>query len=139
MGILYWPVAALTIRSQVLTLRERPYIELAEITNLNSLEVIFKEILPNLLPYFGTLLCVSIVVSMAAEAGLEILGFGPVGISTIGMIINWAWVSGAISMGAYNWILPPIIFLIWLFVSLNLINFGLDDIYNPRLKKTTGM
>ena len=133
-----WPYAARCIRAQVLSLKEMPFVELAKITNLNSLEIVFKEIMPSLLPYIGVGLANSMVGAMIAEAGLEMLGFAPMGVCTLGMLINMAITWGALSMGAYNWLIPPIALLVIIFVALNLINIGLDEYYNPRLKRITG-
>ncbi|MDN5338882.1 MAG: peptide/nickel transport system permease protein [Thermotogaceae bacterium] len=74
-----------------------------------------------------------------AETALRIVGLGPGDIPSLGQVINWAIYSGAMAIGQYLVILIPITFLILIFVSLNLINVGMDEILNPKLKQITGM
>jgi len=134
-----WPWPTRTIRSQVLSLKERPFIDLARITGLNDVEIMFKEILPNFLPYLAVGFANSILGALLAETGLRLLGLGPAEIITLGVLLQTYLAFGLLSLGAYHVILSPIMFLILLFVSLNLINVGLDETFNPRLKKITGI
>lgn len=136
---LSWPGTARRIRSQVMSLRERPFIDLARISGERDTEIIFKEILPNLLPYLGMCFAGAMTGAMMAEVGLGIIGLGPEESCTLGIMIHWANYYGAIVKGMWWWLLPPIICIIFVFLGLNLINIGLDEIYNPRLRKVTGL
>lgn len=138
LAIFSWPFAARTIRAQVASLRERSYVELAKISGLGDIEIIFQEILPNLLPYLGVGFANSITAAILAEVGMELLGLGPTKLVTLGLLMNWALGWGVISMGKPDAILVPSLFLILIFLSLNLINIGLERRYNPRLRKVTG-
>ena len=132
-----WPWTARSIRAQVLSLREMNYVELAKMSGESDLEIIFKEIFPNLMPYIGVGFARAVISAIFAETGIRIIGLGPGNIITLGLLINWGMTYSSI----YTrwWItLTPVIVLIFLFVSLNLINTGLDEAYNPRLKKVTG-
>ncbi|MGB9760476.1 MAG: ABC transporter permease, partial [Thermoproteota archaeon] len=80
----------------------------------------------------------AIIGAMLAETGLEVIGLGPGNIVTLGSLLNWALGFGAVVMGNWNILLSPVSFLILVFLSFNLINIGLDEAYNPRLKKITG-
>jgi peptide/nickel transport system permease protein len=134
-----WPWAMRTIRAQVMSIRQQPYVELAKVSNLRDLEIIFQELLPNLLPYLGVGLASSIVNAILAETGLELIGLGPGGdIITLGLMINFALGWGALALGKWQLVFAPVILLILIFVSLNLINIGLEQIFNPRLKRITG-
>lgn len=133
-----WPWAARTLRAQILSLREQPYIDLARVTNFNGIEIIFEEIFPNLLPFVVNSLSFSVIGTIMGETGLRILGFGPPEVPSIGYLLNQALKYGAIASRKYSIIVPPIIILILIFISLNLINVGLDDVYNPKLRKVTG-
>jgi peptide/nickel transport system permease protein len=133
-----WPYSARTIRSQVLTLRERGYVDLARVSGLSNLAIIFQEILPNLLPFLGVGLAVSTVGAILAEVGLELIGLGPGNVATLGLMINWAIGWGAMSLGKWHLIAAPAGILVLLFFSLNLMNIGLEEAFNPRLKGTTG-
>lgn len=133
-----WPFAARTIRAQVLTLRTRPYVELARATKLTDREIIFEELVPNLLPYIGVGMASASVGSIFALAGLEIIGLGPSDALDLGLMIQWAISWGALSLGAWPIIVAPIAVLSGLFIAVNLINFGLEEIYNPRLRGIAG-
>jgi len=133
-----WAWPARLIRAQTLSIKTRPYIELAKITNESNLQIIFAEILPNLLPFIVTGFANSVASSILVETGLRLLGLGPALLPTIGYLIYDAQRMGAFAVGAYNLIFPPIIVLILIFMSMNLIIVGLDELFNPRLKKITG-
>jgi peptide/nickel transport system permease protein len=134
-----WPFSARTIRAQVLSLRERSYIDLARASNLNGFEIIFQEIMPNLLPYIGVGMAASTVGAILAEFGLEVLGLGPGNVSTLGLMINWAISWGVLTLGKWIIVAAPAVILVLIFLSLNFINIGLEQAFNPRLKGTTGM
>ncbi|MCB0182967.1 MAG: ABC transporter permease, partial [Caldilineaceae bacterium] len=110
-----WPFSARAIRSQVLSLRERGYVDLARVSGLGSMEIIFQEILPNLLPYLGVGLAVSTVGAILAEVGLEVIGLGPGNVATLGLMINWAIGWGAMSLGKWHLIAAPAGALVILF------------------------
>jgi peptide/nickel transport system permease protein len=138
-GIFGWPGVTRLLRSQVLSVKERPYIELAKLSGENDLEVIFKEIAPNVLPYIGVGFAEAILAAMMIETGFRMLiGVGPINLVTLGYLVKLAISQGFLTTRLYA-IIPPILFLVLIFVSLNLINIGLDEAYNPRLKKITGI
>jgi len=138
-GIFGWPSATRLLRSQVLSVKERPYVELGKLSGENDLEVIFKEIAPNVLPYIGVGFANAILSAMMIETGFRMLiGVGPINLVTLGYLMNLAISQGFLTTRLYA-IIPPILFLVLMFVSLNLINIGLDEAYNPRLKKITGI
>ena len=139
LAVFSWPWSMRTIRSQILSLKERPFIELAKISGLNDFEIMFREILPNFLAYLGVAFSYSIMGSLLAETGLRLIGLGPPEIMTLGLIIQMYIAFGVLSMGRSNLLLFPILVLVLLFVSLNLVNMGLDEMFNPRLKKITGL
>lgn len=128
-----WPVAARVIRSQVLSLRERPYIELSRMTNLSDREIIVGDILPNMAPYVAIGFAQASVGSAFALVGLTVLGIGPSSQMDLGRIISEALGYGVISMGK-EWIfIAPVALLILLFLGLALISQGMEEFFNPRL------
>jgi peptide/nickel transport system permease protein len=133
-----WPFAARPIRSYVLSLRNRPYVELARVTNLNDFQIIFQELVPNLLPYIGVGFSNAALGAVFALVGLEVIGLGPANIIDLGLLINYAISWGAMSLGAWPIFVAPVVFLSFVFISVNLINIGLEEIYNPRLRGTAG-
>jgi len=133
-----WPFTTRTIRAQVLSMKERPYIDLAITSGLRDWEIIFAEILPNLLPYLGVSLAISMGAAMLAEIGLQLIGLGPGNINTLGLMINWSIRWGALGLGKWQMVFAPVLCLVLIFVSLNLINIGLEQAFNPRLRAVTG-
>jgi peptide/nickel transport system permease protein len=139
LAIFSWPFAARTIRSQVLSLRNRPYVELARVTKLNDFEIIFQELMPNLLPFIGVGFASAALGSIFALVGLEVIGLGPSDTLDLGLMLNWSQEWGALTLGAWPIFVAPVFVLAMLFFAVNLINIGLEEVYNPRLRKTAGM
>ena len=128
-----WMHPTRTIRSQVLTIRENNYIKIARANGLNNFQIIFFEILPNLLPYIAACLVASITGAILATVGLESLGLGTQDDHTLGTTIYWARRYSAILRGQWWWWGPPIAIISLIFVSLFLISLGLDKYSNPKL------
>ncbi len=131
-----WPYAARVIRAQVLSLRERPYIELAKMTNMTDREIIVGDILPNMLPFIGIGFASSALGAAFALVGLEVIGLGPGGSNTmdLGLLINFAQQWGVLSLGKGAILAAPVALLVLLFFGVVLINQGLEEFYNPRLR-----
>ncbi|MFZ0215503.1 MAG: ABC transporter permease [Candidatus Dormiibacterota bacterium] len=138
LAVFSWAGAARVIRSQVLSLRTRPYIDLARATKESDLEIIFLELPPNMLPYIALGLTQAIIGSIFALVGLEVIGLGPGSVIDLGLLINVALGSGALTLGAWPMFVGPIFVIVLLFFSLNLVNLGLEEVYNPRLRKVVG-
>lgn len=131
---LAWLFPARTIRAQVLSLRERSYVQIARLSGMPGRAIIVKEILPNLLPYLASSLVIAVSAAVLASIGLEVLGLGPMDDPTIGMTIFWVQYNAAVINGWWWW-LPPIVVIAILFISLFLITIGLDEVANPRLRR----
>jgi len=128
-----WPTRV--IRSQVLTMRERAYVQMARLNGMSDTEIIWKELFPNLLPYLAALFANAVNWAILASIGLEALGLGPQNDPTIGMTIYWAITFSALIRGMWWWWSIPILFLALLFVSLIMIAAGLDELANPKQRK----
>lgn len=135
-AVLSWLYPARVIRSQVLTLKQRPFVEVARLTGMSGLEIIFLELMPNLLPYLAASLVGAISSAILASIGLEALGLGPVDSPTLGMTIYWAILNGAVINRWWWWWLPPIIVISILFNGLYMLAMGLDEIANPRVRRS---
>jgi peptide/nickel transport system permease protein len=129
-----WPTR--TIRSQVLSMRERGYVQIAKISGMSTPEIIFYELMPNLLPYLAASFVGSVGSAVLASIGLEALGLGPQNEPTMGMTIYWSIAFNALIRGLWWWWLTPIVLLVLLFVGLMLISTGLDEVANPRVRRT---
>jgi peptide/nickel transport system permease protein len=134
LALFAWPGPTRIIRSQVLTLRERGYVKMAQLSNVPALEIMLVEMVPNMLPWLAASLTAGISGAILAAAGLEALGLGPTRVPSLGMIINYALRSSALVRGMTWWWLPPIITLIIIFTGFFLMTVGLDEIANPRLR-----
>ena len=133
-SVLAWLFPARIIRSQVLTLKERGYVQIARLSGLTGREVIAKELIPNLLPYLVAALVGSVSAAVLAAIGLEMLGLGPFEAPTLGMTLYWVNYNAAIINGWWWWWVPPIIIIATLFTGLFLTAVGLDELANPRLR-----
>jgi len=133
-GLLAWLYPARTIRSQVLTLKQRSFVQVARLSGMSNPEIIVKELVPNLLPYLGASLVISVSAAILASIGLEVLGLGPFEAPTLGMTIYWVDYNAAIINGWWWWWVPPIVVIAILFTGLFLIAVGLDEIANPRVR-----
>ena len=134
---LAWMYPTRTIRAQVLTIRQRAYVELGKLSGQSDRSIIFRELMPNLLPYLAASFVGAVGAGILAAIGLEALGLGPQDQPTLGMTIFWAIYYGATLRGMWWWWGPPILILVLVFVSLFTIAQGLDQYANPRLRRTT--
>jgi len=132
---LAWLSPARVIRSQVLTIRERSYVQIARLSGVSGPEIIFKELLPNLLPYLVATLVTAVSGAILASIGLEVLGLGSLDSPTLGMTLYWVNYSAALINGWWWWWVPPIVVIVILFMGLFLVTIGLDEFANPRLRK----
>ena len=116
-SLLAWLYPARTIRSQVLTLKQRGYVQVARLSGMSSPEIIIKELMPNLLPYLGASFVGAVSAGMLAAIGLEVLGLGPFEAPTLGMTIYWINYNAAIINAWWWWWVPPIIVIAVLFTG----------------------
>jgi peptide/nickel transport system permease protein len=135
-ALLSWRWPARTIRAQVLTMRERTWVQVARLSGMSGLKIIFLELIPNLLPFLAAALVGAVASAILASIGLEALGLGPADSPTLGMTIYWVIFYAALLHGFWWWWLPPIAIITILFVGLFNLAGGLDEIANPRLRKT---
>lgn len=129
-----WPWPTRTIRAQTLTLRESGFVSMSRLSGRNDLEILFLEILPNLLPFIMASFVSAVSGAILASVGLQLLGLGPILTPTLGLILQYAFEYAAIVRGMWWWWGPPTVFLMLLFIGLFLISMAMDEIANPRLK-----
>ncbi|MBI3971575.1 MAG: ABC transporter permease [Chloroflexi bacterium] len=133
---LAWLSPTRNIRAQVLSLRERPFLQVARLSGMNGLEIIFREMMPNLLPYLAASFVGSVTGAIFASIGLEALGLGPLREPTLGMTIYWVLYYSALLKGMWWWAIAPIAVIVLIFVGLFLLGTGLDELANPRVRRT---
>lgn len=134
LAVFSWPFAARTIRSQVLSLRERPYIELAKMTNMSDREIIVQEVFPNMAPYVAIGFATASIGAAFSLVGLTVLGLAPSNQMDLGTLISLAWGWGVISLGKEIIFAAPMLLLILLFLGLALLQQGMEEFFNPRLR-----
>ena len=133
---LAWLSPTRTIRAQVLTLRERAYVEIARMSGMSGPGIIFKELMPNLLPYLAATLVNAVSSAILASIGLEVLGLGPIDAPTLGMTLYWVNFNAAMINGWWWWWTAPIVIILVVFLGLFFVTIGLDEIANPRLRRS---
>jgi len=129
-----WAGGARLIRSQTLAMVQRDYVQSATAVGEPRRRVLFAEILPNLLTIVMSTLLWAVLGAIAAEAGLAFLGLGNVDQVSWGYMINLAEANDSLFAGAWWWWLPPSICYALVGAALALINFGIDEVGNPRLR-----
>ena len=134
LALFAWPGPTRVIRAQVLSLRERGYVQMARLSAVPPFSIMVFELLPNLMPYLAANFTGSVSANILAATGLEALGLGPSRVPTLGMTIFYAIRGAAILRGMWWWWGLPILMLIVIFSGLFLITIGLDEVANPRLR-----
>jgi peptide/nickel transport system permease protein len=129
-----WSWGARVLRAQTLSMRNRDYVEAAKASGENTLHIIFFEILPNEISIVAAELLGTVIYAILAETGLEFLGLGDITSTSWGTMLYWAGNNDALLLGAWWWFLPPGLFIAVLGAGLAFINFGIDEIANPRLR-----
>ena len=133
---LAWLYPTRTIRAEVLSLRERGYVEVARLSGMSGLGIIFIELMPNLLPYLAATLVTSVSSAILASIGLEVLGLGPIDAPTLGMTLYWVNFNAAMINGWWWWWTAPTVIILIVFLGLFFLTVGLDEIANPRLRRS---
>jgi peptide/nickel transport system permease protein len=134
--LLAWMGPTLVIRSQVLTMKERQFVAVAKLSGVSDIGIIFKEILPNLLPFIAASFVGQVFAAVFASFYLAVLGLGPLREPLLGNIIWAAQLQGAFFNGWWWWPIAPSVAMILILGSLALINMGLDELANPRVRRT---
>ncbi|MDR3473453.1 MAG: ABC transporter permease [Devosia sp.] len=134
--MLAWMWPTLVIRSQVLTMKERQFVSVAKLSGVGDLGIIFKEILPNLLPFIAAAFVGQVFSAVFASFYLAVLGLGPLREPLLGNIIWSAQGQGAFFNGWWWWPIEPAIAMILILGSLALVIMGMDELANPRVRRT---
>ena len=135
-SLLAWQGPARVIRSQVLSMRERPYVMMARLNGMGGMGIISQEMIPNLLPYLGASLVGAVTGAIFASMGLAALGLGPLREPALGVTIYWVINQSAFLRGLWWWGAVPIAIVALIFVMLFLISAGLDELANPRVRRS---
>ena len=134
-GFTSWPWAARAIRSQTFTLRNRDFIDLAKLNGMGSIKIIFTEIAPNMASYLFMTFILMFGGAILTAATLDFLGLGPTQGVSLGMMMNLAVLWSALTLGMWWWFIPPGIGITAIVGGLYVMNVGLDEVFNPKLRE----
>jgi len=137
-GALGWMGWARTVRSAILSLKERPFVEAAKAAGAGRLHIMTKHLIPNVMPLVYVTLAMNVPSAIVSEAALSWLGLGPLDVMSWGRILYEFEQSGVIATGAltkWYWVVPPGLCICLLSLSFVLIGYALDEIFNPKLRE----
>jgi peptide/nickel transport system permease protein len=130
-----WAWGAKVLRAQAITLRERPFVQASRISGESRWHIVLTHIVPNMLGIIVSNFFGAALFAVLAEAGLEFIGLGNINDVTWGTMLYWAQEGDALLLGEWVWILVPGLCLALLGTALGLLNFAVDEIANPRLRR----
>jgi peptide/nickel transport system permease protein len=133
-GVLAWPGTALLIRAQTLSIRERPYLERARVLGAGRWKQVTRHVLPNVMPMIFANTTLTVAVAILLETTLSFLGLGdPTNVSW-GTMLDDAFQVGAMTTGAWWYIIPPGVCVILVVLGFTLVGQALEEVVNPRLR-----
>jgi peptide/nickel transport system permease protein len=135
-ALLAWMGPTLIIRAQVLTMKERQFVSVAKLSGMGDLEIIFREIMPNLLPFIAAAFVGQVFAAVFASFYLAVLGLGPLREPLMGNLIWAAQGQSAFFNNWWWWPIFPALAMVLILGSLALINMGLDELANPRVRRS---
>ncbi len=130
---LLWPNTARVIRAQVMSLRERAWVEAARVTGCSTARIMFVHVLPQVLPLAALYGSVAIGWAILAEASASFLGFGDPAVVSWGVMLQDAYANQALSRGAWNWFAPPGVAIVLMVLAGFLISRGSEKLLFPKL------
>jgi peptide/nickel transport system permease protein len=135
-GVTSWPGTALLIRSQTLSIKERPYLERARVLGAGRWQQMRKHVLPNVMPMVFANTTLTVAIAILSETTLSFLGLGdPTRVSWGSMLEN-AFAVGAITTGAWWFIVPPGVCVVLVVLAFTMVGQALEEILNPRLRRS---
>jgi peptide/nickel transport system permease protein len=133
-GLLSWTYMARVVRAQVLSIKERQFVMRARALGISSLGIVMVHILPQVLPVIFAEATLDISWAILSEASLAFLGLGDPTLVSWGSMLNRAFMRGAVTRGAWWYLLPPGFALAWVTLGLVLVSNAVQEIVNPRLQ-----
>ena len=135
-GFTSWTWTARSVRSQVISLRNRDHVNLSKLSGHSLIRIVLTDILPYIASYVVMAFILQVSSGILAEAQLSLLGLGPrtTVTPTLGLMMNWAMLYSAHTNGSWWAYFPVILSITLISFSLNLMNTGLDQVFNPTLR-----
>jgi peptide/nickel transport system permease protein len=135
-GLTSWVWTTRAVRAQTFSLRNRDHVNLSKLSGHPTWRIILRDILPYIMSYVIMALILQISAGILAEASLSILGLGPrtTEVPTLGLMMNWAMIYQAHILGKWWAYIPVLLVIALITFSMNLMNTGLDQVFNPALR-----
>ncbi len=134
-GLTCWPWAARAIRAQTFSLVSREFVDLAKLSGMGTLKIIFREIAPNMMSYLFMTFILQFGGAILNAATLDFIGLGPTQGASLGLMMNWATIGSALLLGYWWWFVPPGLAITAIVGALYIMNVGLDEVFNPKLRE----
>jgi peptide/nickel transport system permease protein len=133
-GITSWPWAARALRAQTFSLVSREFVDMARLSGRSSWRIIFQEIAPNMSSYLFMMFILLFGGAVLIAATLDFIGLGPSNTISLGMMMQLSVQNAALQLHLWWWFLPPGLAIMTIVGSLYVMNVGLDEVFNPRLR-----
>lgn len=133
-GFTSWPWTARAVRAQTASLRLRDHVNIAKISGYNTFKIILSDILPYVASYVFMAFILQSATGILEEASISMLGLGPYNTISLGTMLNWATMFSAMGSGAWWAFIPPALIIGLFTFSLFIINSGMDEIFNPKIR-----
>ena len=134
-GFTAWPWAARAIRAQTFSLRTREFVDLARLSGMKPFKIIFKEIAPNMMSYLVMTFILQFGGAILIAATLDFIGLGPTNAISLGLMMQYAVLWGALLLGTWWWFIPPGLAITTIVGALYIVDVGLDEVFNPKLRE----
>jgi peptide/nickel transport system permease protein len=135
-GVTSWPGTALLIRSQTLSVKERPYLERARVLGAGRWQQMTRHVLPNVMPMVFANTTLTVAIAILSETTLSFLGLGDPTRVSWGSMLEDAFAVGAMTTGAWWYIVPPGVCVVLVVLSFTLVGQALEEVLNPRLRRS---
>lgn len=135
-GLFSWPWVARAVRAQTFSLRTRDFVDLARLSGMSTASIIRREIAPNMYSYLFMTFVLLFGGSILTAAALDFIGLGPTNAISLGLMMNQAVQWSALHLGMWWWFVPPGLGITAIVGSLYIMNVGLDEVFNPKLRET---
>jgi peptide/nickel transport system permease protein len=133
-GVTSWPGTARLVRAQTLSVASRPYVERATALGAGDRHVMTRHVLPNVMPLVLANTTLTVAIAILAETTLSFLGLGDPFAVSWGRLLDDAFTAGAISAGAWWYLLPPGLCVVAVVLAFTLVGRSLEAVLNPRLQ-----
>ncbi len=134
-GLTAWPWAARAIRAQTFSLRTRDFVDLAKMSGMKPIKILFREIAPNMMSYLLLVFILQFGGAILNAATLDFIGLGPTNAISLGLMMQYAVLWGALLLGMWWWFIPPGLAITAIVGALYVMNVGLDEVFNPKLRE----